>query len=214
MIISSTAVPEFSSTTNPSSHCENYNYSVKIVNPKKKTDYVIQTLRFADRFGSLEHLKKTLVESCRDKVPSDIEQLGYIEPGHGSKGKLRWLLNDQDIEDMYKVYLRKREILLWCSAREENERAKKRTHSPVSTSKSNKQPRTTKYGEYRDKMTEVESIEEKLCEKHEGRFTSEQYRAWAHLIQLKKHDSLEDPPNKPFWRGSSQKAMERQMRQK
>ena len=72
------------------------------------------------------------MESCRDKVPSDIEQLGYIEPGHGSKGKLRWLLNDQDIEDMYKIYLQKREILLWCSARKENERAKKRTHSPVS----------------------------------------------------------------------------------
>ena len=43
-------------------------------------------------------------------------------------------------------------------------------------------------------MTEVESIEEKQREKHEGRFTSEQYRAWAHLIQLKKHDSL-DPTN-------------------
>ena len=27
-------------------------------------------------------------------------------------------------------------------------------------------------------------------------------RAWAHLLQMKKHDSYEEPPNKPFFRNS------------
>lgn len=51
------------------------------------------------------------------------------------------------------------------------------------------------------KMDEVESIYEELEERHadEAKFSQEQLRAWAHMIQLKKHSSLEKPPNKPFF---------------
>ena len=51
-------------------------------------------------------------------------------------------------------------------------------------------------------MVEVSSIEEKLKEKHSGRYTDEQLRSWAHLIQMCKHNSYEEPPDKPFFHPS------------
>ena len=40
--------------------------------------------------------------------------IGYIEPGHGQKGKLRTLCTDDDLSEMYVLHKRKREVLLWC----------------------------------------------------------------------------------------------------
>ena len=33
---------------------------------------------------------------------------------------------------------------------------------------------------------------------------------WAHLINMKKHQSFDDPPDKPFFRGSSKKVFRQQ----
>ena len=52
-------------------------------------------------------------------------------------------------------------------------------------------------------MIEVESIEEELKNKYNGSYSREQIRAWAHLIQMGKHDGLDLSPNKPFWRTPS-----------
>lgn len=47
-------------------------------------------------------------------------------------------------------------------------------------------------------MTEVEAIEEKLSNKHSNEgariFSDEQFRSWAHLIQMGKHSSYNTPP--------------------
>ena len=32
-----------------------------------------------------------------------VDSLGYVEPGHGAKGKQRWLITDADVTDMYKA---------------------------------------------------------------------------------------------------------------
>ena len=37
--------------------------------------------------------------------------IGYIEPGHGQKGKLRELSTDDDLKEMYVLYKRIQEIL-------------------------------------------------------------------------------------------------------
>ena len=44
-------------------------------------------------------------------------------------------------------------------------------------------------------MAEVECIEEKLREKHEGVYSEEQTRYWAHFLQVKKHTSFHMAPN-------------------
>lgn len=39
-----------------------------------------------------------------DRKESFEEDFGYIEPGHGIKGKPRWLLCDEDVADMYTLH--------------------------------------------------------------------------------------------------------------
>lgn len=53
-------------------------------------------------------------------------------------------------------------------------------------------------------MSEVELIFEKLDEMHDGtgQYTKEQLRSWAHMLQMRKHDSYEVPPKKPFFKKS------------
>ena len=55
---------------------------------------------------------KEHVCSCL-KIPDNDRQfeLGYYEPGRGTKAKKRWLTDD-DLEDLKQVY--KKKILLWC----------------------------------------------------------------------------------------------------
>ena len=173
-------------------------YSLKIINRKKKAEFVVQTLRMNGQFTSLDNLKAKVKDECGDKVDPEIEQLGYIEPGHGLRGKQRWLNSDEDLREMY-VKFRGKEITLWCFGRDET--PQKRPHSPDKENQPKKVPRSGRYDEYTRKMTEVEDIELKLREKHDGQYTEEQLRAWAHLVQLKKHSSMDVPPDKPFWRG-------------
>ncbi len=42
------------------------------------------------------------------------EPFGYMEPGHGFKGKTRCLTSDVDLDAMYQLHKSRREILLWC----------------------------------------------------------------------------------------------------
>jgi len=37
-----------------------------------------------------------------------------MEPGHGYKGKQRWITCNEDLQDMYEANCMKKEILLWC----------------------------------------------------------------------------------------------------
>ena len=66
------------------------------------------------RFHSIEELKTHIVQLCGDKVADHLDQLGYIEAGHGLRGKQRWLVVDSDLEEMYTFHKGKKEILLWC----------------------------------------------------------------------------------------------------
>ena len=89
--------------------------------------------------------------------------MGYIEPGHGAKGKQRWLASPEDLKDMYTAHEGKKEILLWCYLLERGQ--KRCAKSPEDDCDNRKHSR---YDKHIDKMTEVEAIEESLKEKHAG----------------------------------------------
>lgn len=130
-----------------------------------------------------------------------LDNFGFIEPGHGAKGKQRWLASDDDIKDMYSLHEGKKEILLWCL----NYSDRKRAISPGGNE--NETSKRSRYDKQLDKITEVEAIEEDLRDKHSGGpYSEEQLRSWAHLIQMKKHSSYDVPPNKPFWKVRSDKS--------
>ena len=78
------------------------------------------------------------------------------------------------------------------------------TSAEKGNDKPTKAPRKS-YDKHIDKMVQVEEIEDQLREKHHDKYSPEQLRSWAHMYIMKKHDSLEDPPDKPFWKGTSSK---------
>jgi len=56
-----------------------------------------------------------LKEKLCEELNLDIEEMGYISPGHKLKGKLNPLTSGEDLDDMYAEYKRKRADIMWCS---------------------------------------------------------------------------------------------------
>ena len=104
---------------------------------------------------------------------------------------------------MYEAHAHKKEIMIWFyTKKSEATSGKKRCASPITAdSMPNKVART----KHASKLLEVEEIVEKLDKKHSGKYSREQLNVWAHMLQLKKHDSLDEPPDKPFFHSSKRK---------
>jgi len=60
-------------------------YSINLVNPTRKSEGVIKKLRALSDFVTVEDLMKQVYLIL--KSPNYNLQLGYYEPGHGTKGK-------------------------------------------------------------------------------------------------------------------------------
>ena len=156
-------------------------------------------------FRSVQSLQKALRATFGETFDGvEPIEVGYIEPGHGSRGKQRWLTSTEDLQDMYTMYERRSEILLWAfSAGTSGNSKRKRTKSPTdkSTPAATKAPRSN-FQEHTLKIQKVEEIAKDLKERHGDKYTSEQYNVWAHMIHMGKHDSRLIPPDKPFFRTS------------
>ena len=50
---------------------------------------------------------------------------------------------------------------------------------------------------------ELQEIVDELEKRHSKKYTIEQLRAWGHMM-MKKHDSYDDPPDKPFFKQSKE----------
>jgi hypothetical protein len=149
-----------------------------------------------------EFMARSVPKSCNVHDIYSVD-IGYIEPGHGFKGKKVWLLNDSDLKAMYKAHEGKKTINLWCYTEQARTKGKKRSRSPCGDS-------GEKGGNYEShctkKMAAVNQIFEELRSKHKERYSPEQLRAWSHLVEMGKHDSYEEPPDKPFFRGRKSSA--------
>ena len=100
-----------------------FHYTVKVINPGCKSDYKVETLK-SGRFTSTEDVRDQL----SDLLKCQVTDVGYIEPGHGLKGKQQTLIDDDDIDEMYDVY-KGRDVALLCDAAHGGAacRSKKRT---------------------------------------------------------------------------------------
>ena len=198
-------MPESSVVVDSSAERNEYCYSVKIINPQKKSDYSLRKWRHVSkRFPSVESIQSQLIKDFGDVLPSrkeDIE-LGYIKPGHGAKGRTQWIFTE---EDLYKEHAEKTEIIIWLYRYQEKElTAKKRARSPTAQESTKKKRKSSVVNT--QKLLEVEEIVDKLKTKHEGKYTIEQINVRAHLIHMKKTQSYEELPDKPFFRVKSKKA--------
>ncbi len=185
-------------------------YSVKLINPAKKSEYSMRRWRTSEYFRTVPTLQKRLAEDFKDILgdthASHIEA-GYVEPGHGAKGRQRWIVSDEDLGDMYKAYHGKKEIMLWvftqCNAASGTGQKRPRP-GDSGEQKDPKVPRTN-FDAHSKKLADVEEIVDELREKHGSDYTQEQYNVWAHMIQMRKHQSRECAPDKPFFRTSTKK---------
>lgn len=174
-------------------------FSVKLVNPSKKSDYRVEKWHVSKEFASVNDFESEL--KSKFTMLKGKLTFGYIEPGHGLKGRQHWIVNDSDIIDMYKMYKGKNEVIIWCHlpASSATEKTAKRKNTEAS-------PHTSKRMKCSDKnekaLDEVKAIVSQLQSKHGKNYTPEQYNAWAQLIHIKKHTSLDDCPDFPFFRGN------------
>ena len=89
-------------------------YSIKLINPDRKSKYSIEKWCTRRVFKTVSHLTTKLKEKYAELEPCRELRVGYMDPGHGWKGKQHWITCDEDLKDMYKVYNSKAEILIWC----------------------------------------------------------------------------------------------------
>ena len=177
-------------------------------------------------FTSKEEVRDEIMQILKSNKhikDSDAIQFGYIMPGHGFKGKQRALQDDEDIGGMYDAYSGKKPpIILWAkitraitlprarksfaeisddSDLSSNSDSSSKIRLKQKTTNGDKAPRRTSYQNHLSKMSEVECIVGDLEEKHgEGKFSPEQILVWANMLQMKKHTSYDEPPNKAFFR--------------
>ena len=142
-----------------------YRYTVKVINPGKKSSYDIHKLvNFSEKFASLDELKQHLTEL----LGTQIDDVGYISPGHGLKGRQNTCLIDEDVDHIYEEFKRK-DILLWCydvtkknkvECTSDNSKTRKRSH--VSEDDAGEKPKSnSKRDMCMNKIQEVEQIVDK-----------------------------------------------------
>ena len=174
-------------------------YTVKLINQAKKSEYSVEKLAATTCFSSLDGLKQQL----HQLNPHIRDKFGYITPGHGLKGKLNSITAEQDLLEMYSVYKNKHNILLWCYVGAEDPKRKR----PATTTSSKHAP-TAKRSSCESTINAVQQIVEELKEKHGCKYTVERLNAWAHMINMGKHSSKDDPPDLPFFGKKKTKAVE------
>ena len=62
-------------------------YSLKLVNPVKKSDYTIRKCRIKQKFTGVAQLTSKLMKNFKELHPMDDRGLSMGEPGHGYIGK-------------------------------------------------------------------------------------------------------------------------------
>ncbi len=188
-----------SSTQNSTGHGEadpsaaSYTYYVRMINPKKKSDFVVRLWHDAtEKFHSPAGLRLKLMDSFPNDVPSTTDfQIGFFEPPNNTK---RWLVDQRDLDTMYSRCHTGAKMTLWCERRvsgmPENSTSDRENELPA--------PKKTKR-----EQTEADTDEafQQLREKH-PKMEGPKLRLWAKLIQSGRHESYDTPPQIPLITGA------------
>jgi len=183
-----------------------------IINPDKKKEYTMvkKTNVAVGMLAQMDTMKQIILSCFPHDIPKpavDSLDFGYVEPGHGLRGKKEWILDDDDAKKFVDKWKGKwhGECTLWCYSKGEDKKHTKWSHSKSPSAKSSK-PRLSQYDSHVSKMAKVDEIYQSLDKTHGSLYTPEQKRAWAHMIELGKHSSQANPPNKRFFQKSTSSA--------
>ena len=169
-----------------------YTYLVKIINPKKKSDFVVRMWHgVSEQFQSPTTIRAKLQESFPQDVPTTNDfQLGYME------GNVkRWIFEDQDMQVMYKTFPASSKITLWCDAvHVDNEPAQKRRKTDGAIARASTDTSL--------ELDNVDAIFKDLKRKHPD-MANPKLRLWAKMIDKGRHDDYDNPPAIPLITGSA-----------
>ena len=190
-----------------------WSYTVKVINPNGMGGKKFLPLDSHETFDRIQDIKECILTGCQEYIEKGKQlNFGYIKPGHGKKGKQIDLVSDDDLREMYPRYKKGTNILLWMkhstitttrkrartpAGAKESERIHQ--SEPESSTSGGRKAGRSSYDKHIEKMTVVDEICDELSAKHGDKYTPEQYRCWANLIQLQKHDSYDSPPKKRFF---------------
>ena len=136
-------------------------YSVKQINPNNKRNYTVKKWRnTVCKFKSVAMLRANLKESFADDlsdVPVDDIECGYIDPGHGAKGRQLWVFEKSDLDNMYEAHAHKKEIMIWFYTQKFTS-GKKRCASPIIAKSMPNKVARTKHDVHTSKLLEFEEI--------------------------------------------------------
>ena len=144
-------------------------YKVKIINPTKRSKFVVQQLyHFSGRFKSVHEIHSVLCAELDEALPDEGSDysIGYFEGRHQTK---RWIVSTEDLEVMYQLY-KKGEIFLWCDGREEA--VDKHSDEEMAKRKNRKSESAVRARQ--DREEDLESIYSELQKKHGDSYSSPQ----------------------------------------
>ena len=176
-----------------------YVYSLRVINPKRKSLFEMKKFTLESRFQFPGELRSRIKEEFTTVVPeSDNFSLGYYQKERGNS-KI-FLINENDMDTMYTQYAEAQEIQLWCDGRcdkldntDSVEPPKKRSSQDMCNSKRSAI------------QEEVEEIHLKLKEKHADKYTPAQLRLWANMLQIGTHKDYNIPPDVPMFGGGKKR---------
>lgn len=118
------------------------------------------------------------------------------------KGKLHPISSDSDLSSMYEVFNVRKNFMLWvkCQVKRKKRPADLTSADGGANSGPNPKRSGSVYDSTLQKMHEADIIAAELVEKHKEKYSKEQIRCWANMIQIKQHESYKIPPNKPFFK--------------
>ena len=175
-----------------------YFWPVKIINPKKKSGFVLLTWhQVSSRFESIAELKLKLMDDFQEFVSSTPNfQVGFIE-GRSSQ---QWIIAREDLNTMY-MSAKDDEITLWCDKKVDPLEQGTQSRKRKSTDTEDGAP-ASKASKADEREQELLQIIDQLISKHSDSYTVPQLRLWAKYIQSKRHESYDEPPNIPLITGT------------
>ena len=137
-----------------------------IIKLEKKKEYTMvkRSDLAIEEMARIEIMKVTLSCFPHDVLKPTIDSLefGYVELGHGLKGKKDWIL-DEGVKKFVEKWRGKRhgECTLWCYSKREDKKHTKRSQSKSPCAKLSK-PRSSQYDSHVSKMAKVDEIYQSL----------------------------------------------------
>ena len=166
-------------------------YTLKILNPIKKSKFSICKIRRQEIFCTPDELRQCIRSECGDSVSETDFDMGYYK---GQRGSAKvWIKDGEDIRCMYDQ-LSGTKATLRCEGQIDPDQecdslGKKRKSSlggrPISKRQAIRE--------------EVDEIFANLQEKHGSRYSAAQLRLWADMVQVGTHRDSDNPPNVPMF---------------